>query len=137
MMDWQGRISDRGCLGCSPGRDPIKRRGPSLSACRVHATLQSLSHRDTDTLYPALLQLQPPPSTSLPLPIYPPGSSSSCRPPAGQLVSRPRPEAGAPPLPLARRPDPDRRSTAATTSLSSRRSALPPSTFALVPTRTR
>jgi hypothetical protein len=81
---YQGRIFDRGCLGCNPSRGPVKRRGPSLTACRVHATLQPLSCRDADALYPPLLYLQPPPSTSLPLPIYPPGSSSSRRPPAGR-----------------------------------------------------
>jgi hypothetical protein len=99
----QGRISDQGYLGCSPGCGPVKRSGPSLPACRVHAIS---SRQDADALYPALLQLQPPPSTSLPLPVYPPVSRSSRRPPAGQPVSCPRPEAGAPPpqpaVPLTR-----------------------------------
>jgi hypothetical protein len=50
----QWRISDRGCLGCSPGRGPVKRRGPVLSTYRVHATASMLPAAETQT--PCTLQ---------------------------------------------------------------------------------
>jgi hypothetical protein len=93
----QWRISDRGCLGCSPGRGPVKRIGPSPCDSPAPATPSLVNILPLSYT----LQLQPPPAVEPPTPG--PRSTAAAR-------SAARPEHGGR---TAGRPEHCRRSQAA------------------------